>query len=250
MGRIYDVLNSLETHNLVRSQSASRPKKYVAVEPDRARPTAGRQTGRIEREGRPVRGIVDELSTELDTVDPPIEEGFWTAAVGPDDRSNSSSSGWTPRNAESSWSPAELADVRHRQRRRYRHQAHRKGAVPRRRGVRPHVAGTRQHAPRERRPALRRHAFGPSEVLGSNDAQTRRHVQPHRRPRSVHRSGEPALAGRSVRHDRPQGPRVRRERQQPVLLAVGSRNRFTSERSTHPFRFVFERVRYSCDYSH
>ena len=31
MGRIYDVLNSLETHNLVRSQAASRPKKYVAV---------------------------------------------------------------------------------------------------------------------------------------------------------------------------------------------------------------------------
>ena len=29
MGRIYDVLNSLETYQLVRSQTASRPKKYV-----------------------------------------------------------------------------------------------------------------------------------------------------------------------------------------------------------------------------
>ena len=36
MGRIYDVLNSIEQYNLVRSQSASRPKKYVAVEPDTA----------------------------------------------------------------------------------------------------------------------------------------------------------------------------------------------------------------------
>ena len=36
MGRIYDVLNSLETKNLVRSQAASRPKKYVAVEPETA----------------------------------------------------------------------------------------------------------------------------------------------------------------------------------------------------------------------
>jgi len=37
MGRIYDVLNSLEQHRLVRSQAASRPKKYVAVEPETAR---------------------------------------------------------------------------------------------------------------------------------------------------------------------------------------------------------------------
>ena len=36
MGRIYDVLNSIEQYNLVRSQSASRPKKYVAVEPETA----------------------------------------------------------------------------------------------------------------------------------------------------------------------------------------------------------------------
>ncbi len=35
-GRVYDVLNSLETYHLVRSQAASRPKKYVAVEPDTA----------------------------------------------------------------------------------------------------------------------------------------------------------------------------------------------------------------------
>ena len=36
MGRIYDVLASIETHGLVRAQTASRPKKYVAVEPDTA----------------------------------------------------------------------------------------------------------------------------------------------------------------------------------------------------------------------
>lgn len=34
VGRIHDVLTSLETRSLVRIQSASRPKKYVAVEPE------------------------------------------------------------------------------------------------------------------------------------------------------------------------------------------------------------------------
>ena len=34
MGRIYDVLNGLEHHQLIRSQAAGRPKKYVAVEPE------------------------------------------------------------------------------------------------------------------------------------------------------------------------------------------------------------------------
>ena len=36
MGRIYDVLGSIESQHLVRSQAASRPKKYVAVEPETA----------------------------------------------------------------------------------------------------------------------------------------------------------------------------------------------------------------------
>ena len=36
MGRIYDVLNALEHHNLVRSQTAGRPNNYAAIEPDTA----------------------------------------------------------------------------------------------------------------------------------------------------------------------------------------------------------------------
>lgn len=82
MGRIYDVLNSLEQHDLVRSQTASRPKKYVAVEPsmalDRLLSTKRRDfEERIEQ----YEDIVEELSTELARADP-VEEQFWTAAVG------------------------------------------------------------------------------------------------------------------------------------------------------------------------
>lgn len=82
MGRIYDVLNSIEGHSLVRSQTASRPKKYVAVEPDAAldrlledkRREAQETLGRYEE-------IVETLSEELESAEP-IEEQFWTAAVG------------------------------------------------------------------------------------------------------------------------------------------------------------------------
>ena len=82
MGRIYDVLNSIEGHSLIRSQTASRPKKYVAVEPETAldrllenkRREADELVERYEE-------IVTELSEELDAAEP-VEEQFWTAAVG------------------------------------------------------------------------------------------------------------------------------------------------------------------------
>ncbi len=85
MGRIYDVLNSLEQHNLARSQTASRPKKYVAVEPNTAldRLLEERKRELDERVER-YESIVDELSAELDAADP-VEDRFWTAAVGPDE---------------------------------------------------------------------------------------------------------------------------------------------------------------------
>lgn len=85
MGRIYDVLNTIEGDNLVRSQTASRPKKYVAVEPatalnrlleDKKRELAERADQYAE--------IVGELETELEAADP-VEEQFWTAAVGPEE---------------------------------------------------------------------------------------------------------------------------------------------------------------------
>jgi len=82
MGRVYDVLNSLEQYNLVRSQTASRPKKYVAVEPstalDRLLDDKKRE---LEEKADQYEEIVDELSGELEAAEP-VEEQFWTAAVG------------------------------------------------------------------------------------------------------------------------------------------------------------------------
>ncbi|MFC4436477.1 MULTISPECIES: TrmB family transcriptional regulator [Natrialbaceae] len=85
MGRIYDVLNSIEQYNLVRSQTASRPKKYVAVEPstalDRLLDDKKRE---LEEKAEQYESIVDNLASELDAADP-VEEQFWTAAVGPEE---------------------------------------------------------------------------------------------------------------------------------------------------------------------
>jgi sugar-specific transcriptional regulator TrmB len=85
MGRIYDVLNSLEALNLVRSQTASRPKKYVAVEPSTALDRLlENKRQELEEKARQYEGIVDTLIDELDVADP-VEGQFWTAAVGPED---------------------------------------------------------------------------------------------------------------------------------------------------------------------
>ncbi|WP_254767030.1 TrmB family transcriptional regulator [Salinilacihabitans rarus] len=85
MGRIYDVLNSIEQYNLVRSQTASRPKKYVAVEPatalDRLLDDKKRE---LEEKAEQYESIVDELSDELEAAEP-VEDQFWTAAVGPEE---------------------------------------------------------------------------------------------------------------------------------------------------------------------
>lgn len=85
MGRIYDVLNTLETYDLVRSQTASRPKKYVAVEPDTAldRLLADKRA-ELEAQAEQYEEIVAELSDSLESADP-VEESFWTAAVGPEE---------------------------------------------------------------------------------------------------------------------------------------------------------------------
>lgn len=83
MGRIYDVLNSIEQYNLVRSQSASRPKKYVAVEGETAlQRLLEDKKQKLQEEEQQYERIVEELSGELETADP-VEETFWTAAVGP-----------------------------------------------------------------------------------------------------------------------------------------------------------------------
>ncbi len=72
------------TYSLVRSQTASRPKKYVAVEPDTAldRLLEDEKRELQEKVGQ-YEEIVDDLSSQLESADP-VEEPFWTAAVGPD----------------------------------------------------------------------------------------------------------------------------------------------------------------------
>ncbi len=87
MGRIYDVLNSLETYNLVRSQTASRPKKYVAVEPETALDRLLDDRKReLEEKVDQYESIVDELADQLETAEP-VDEPFWTAALGPEETS-------------------------------------------------------------------------------------------------------------------------------------------------------------------
>ena len=82
MGRIYDVLNSLETHSLVRSQTASRPKKYVAVEPETALDRLlSAKKEELEEKVSQYESIVDELEEQLEAAEP-VEEPFWTAALG------------------------------------------------------------------------------------------------------------------------------------------------------------------------
>ena len=82
MGRVYDVLNSLEQHNLVRSQAASRPKKYAAVEPDAALDRLLDEKKReLQTQAEQYEEVVADLSTELDAGEP-VDGQFWTAAVG------------------------------------------------------------------------------------------------------------------------------------------------------------------------
>jgi sugar-specific transcriptional regulator TrmB len=82
MGRVYDVLNSLEQHNLVRSQAASRPKKYASVEPDAALDRLLDEKKReLQTQAEQYEEVVADLSTELDAGEP-VDGQFWTAAVG------------------------------------------------------------------------------------------------------------------------------------------------------------------------
>jgi sugar-specific transcriptional regulator TrmB len=83
MGRIYDVLGLLEEKDIVRSQTAGRPKKYVAVEPETAldRLFADRKR-ELEAQIDQYEESVAELKRSLDA--PAESEGFWTAALGPE----------------------------------------------------------------------------------------------------------------------------------------------------------------------
>ena len=85
MGRIYDVLNSLGSVGVVRSQEASRPKKYAPADPDAAlEQLLETQREQLETELRQYQEIVDELADELEADDRGGEQ-FWTVAIGPED---------------------------------------------------------------------------------------------------------------------------------------------------------------------
>lgn len=86
MGRVYDVLNGLERDRLVRSEAASRPKRYVAVDPDTALDRLLEEKRReLRREERQYENAVESLAGELDHEAEEADEGFWTAAVGADE---------------------------------------------------------------------------------------------------------------------------------------------------------------------
>lgn len=85
MGRVYDVLGGLENHGLVRSQKASRPKKYVAVEPEQAlEGLVDEKKRELRMEAERFEEIASSLADKLE-VSEPGDERFWTAAVGPDE---------------------------------------------------------------------------------------------------------------------------------------------------------------------
>lgn len=85
MGRIYDVLSSLENSRLVRTQTAGRPKKYVAVEPDIALDRLlDTKKQELETRAEQYENVVETLREELADREP-INGEFWTAAVGPEE---------------------------------------------------------------------------------------------------------------------------------------------------------------------
>lgn len=81
MGRIYDVLNGLDTQDLVRTQTASRPKKYAPVEPDAAvdRLLAAKKR-ELEATTTQFEEVADELAEGLERGE--SGDPFWTVELG------------------------------------------------------------------------------------------------------------------------------------------------------------------------
>lgn len=85
MGRIYDVLSSLESQHIVRRQPESHPRTYVAVEPDRAIDRL--LTARIndlQRQQTQYETVAAEVLAQLETI-APMESHFWPATIGQDE---------------------------------------------------------------------------------------------------------------------------------------------------------------------
>lgn len=83
MGRIYDVLKSIEGNDLVRTQAASRPKRYVAVDPstalDRLLATRKRE---LDERAEQYETAAEELIGELSRTGP-TDGTLRSVAVGP-----------------------------------------------------------------------------------------------------------------------------------------------------------------------
>lgn len=82
MGRIYDVLSSLESQSIVRRQPDHHPRTYVAIEPDRAvdRLLTAR-TRDLQRQQTQYKTVAAEVLSQLETI-APMEGHFWPATVG------------------------------------------------------------------------------------------------------------------------------------------------------------------------
>lgn len=85
MGRIYDVLSSLESQNIVRRKPDHHPRTYVAVEPNRAidRLLTAR-TRDLQRRQTQYETIAAEVLGRLEST-APMESHFWPATVGQDE---------------------------------------------------------------------------------------------------------------------------------------------------------------------
>lgn len=83
MGRIYDILNRLDTTGVVRTQNTTRPKKYAPIKPQIAlNRLLAHKRSELQTELDAYESTVSNLTEQLTTANP-IDEPFWTVAIGP-----------------------------------------------------------------------------------------------------------------------------------------------------------------------
>ncbi len=83
MGRIYNVLSSLEETRLVRAQD-TRPRRYACVEPEAALERLSRnKLEELKQISSEIEALADDLKSELSGVEArKTEKSFWTVAIG------------------------------------------------------------------------------------------------------------------------------------------------------------------------
>ncbi|MFB6254139.1 MAG: TrmB family transcriptional regulator [Halobacteriaceae archaeon] len=82
MGRIYDVLNTLEQRDIIRSQDSSRPQQYMALDPDTAIDNLLEQRKQdLQTQLEQYEATAEHLKNELDRNDISGQR-FWTTAIG------------------------------------------------------------------------------------------------------------------------------------------------------------------------